>query len=424
MAIKILGRAIEWKRRRRCSVKSSEGREEQQIDRLNDDVWTNIFSFLGEPSNDSHRGENGEGKQKRKDLIELSQAKRLHSTLSAVCRRWRSVCNSNTVTIFGRINADLNVLPVAQVVSHVQWMIKNRVSLAALAFNADRGDILLLEKLLNHCDTSQLTFVHAHINIGSGHYSKWVSEAYARTIDRYDTRITLLEMCKSLGVPYSHSPQRLRQLHNAIALNCNKLCDLEVNVEFPQAAIGTTYRKFLLATGTTHRDYFSEALFSMDSIRRLKLSVQLTFGTSSIVEWMLENLVNLQELWISCPAIRFSFRWPKRIRIASKNLRSLNALGLSKDTWISGDLPKLEKLTCIGYGGIVPQFTNEQRKNVITTNGFQQRDNNHCFFAGQAKIPNIQIPPACKVVVHEISGDCITDAPHWLHQRFRNAPIW
>jgi hypothetical protein len=219
-------------------------------------------------------------------------------------------------------------------------MIQHKVSIGAFIFHAENGDIFFLEKLLNTCDTSKLTLVRANCfsplwkshQRQDAYISHWVSAVYTclenrRVIDLTGNEhwFTFQDMCKALGVPYSCSRPKLRQLHDTIALNCKNLSELKVNIDIPKK----TKRENL-------RDHLSGAFFSSDRMYRLDLRFSVSSGISSVLEATLENLMNPEELSISCS--RHSGH-DRRIHLASRKLRSLNVSGLAKGNWISGDLP-------------------------------------------------------------------------------------
>jgi hypothetical protein len=309
-------------------------------------------------------------------------------------------------------------------------MIKYKIQIGALIFRAHYGDVLFLEKLLSVCDTSKLTFVRALCNLCnmssasgvnrmsriSSYRSEWISEAYTYLegggiVDLCDDSewVTLQDMSRALGVPYSCSRPRLRQLHDAIGCHCENLSELEVNLDIPHNALSTDLR-----------DYLSEMLFSPDRKYKLHLHLSLDSGISKVLDVLLGNLVNLQELSISCRGTDS----PRRIRLVSKSLISLDATGIRKNTFISGDLPNLKTLMYNGFcNGIVPQFRVDREGREI-----DRRYDGHVrrvFLAGDARIHCLNVPRECEIIQMEIyseSGDA-RDPPPWMLESFLFAPL-
>lgn len=424
MTVGFRGSAIKWRKGQYLveSVAAQSKKLEQRMDQVDDNVWTNIFSYLVGPSSDGlfcHDSDQDHSPSKRishNDLIWVKDAQKIHSTLTAVCERWRSSCNNNMAAIFGLINANLDALPEAEVVPCMHWMIKRKVSLGALNFSAaDYGDFRFLEQLLNYCDTSNLKFMRARRRRHSDaneYHSCWISTAYefqkgGRTIDLTNgcSTDTYQNMCKVLDVPYPCSPPKLQQLHDAIAFNCKNVSELQINIDLPEKVMGNNIQDFL-----------SEALFSLESIRTLELSLDVIVGASSIIERILKKLVNLQHLSLSSP--RGNSSSPKRVHIASTRLRSLNVSNFGKEVFISGDLPKLKSFTHRLYNGIVPQFGHEQP--MVRFN----HDDQPYFHADQAIIYGLKIPSKCRVINYDVYSTVYDLSPAWRLRNFRNAPLF
>jgi hypothetical protein len=478
MTVDFRGHAMKW-RKTGYFLESPEARKqrltlERVMDQIRDKVWASIFSYLVGPSHDITLSENGHEAQDPRELISVDDAKHIHSTLISVCSRWRNTCDCNVAAIFGRMNADLDALPVAQVVPCMHWMIKHKVSIGALTFHADYGDILFLEKLLNACDTSKLTFLFAYIiatpkkshhmynDVGSNCSSQWICEASGATYDPLDLHewhafrnsdpnswVTLQQMCTKLSVPYSPSPPKVQQLHNTIASNCRNISQLHVNIERKDQAKRRDYwfdNDLSDDPETEDHDIVSESLFSLDRLRKLGLSLRFVPGASSVIERVLEKLDDLEELSISCTRLGVNptdcssmgdmmrsiydnahtdddVGRGTRVHIASKKVRVLNVSGLSDHHWISGDLPKLEKLIYGCFRGIVPKFTKEQSQTVVSINN--RRD--QYFFAGQASIQRMKLPPLCKVIAQGLHREVVIKSYHddfeGVYSSFCNAKL-
>jgi len=405
-------------------------KEQNTTHRINDDIWCTIFSFLVQPSQKKYTSPDimhrrayiyhnitgkGEG-------IWVKDAKLLHSKLTRVCNRWSNVCNNNMTMVFGHINANMDALPINQVVPHMNWMIKHNISIGSLVFHADYDDIPFLVKLLNTCKTSRLTILKARCttsySIGrlslSGNFrSEWICSAYTSKIeggivdltDPNDS-VSLRDMCRVLGVPFSGSRPKLRHLHDVIASNCTNLRELLVNIEVPSQT-----------NELDLRDHLSENLFSPNLKCKLHLRLSSCSGSrSAVLKIVLENLVNVEELSIGFSSEGERSYGPRKIRVASNYVRSLDVSGLGKNNYISGDLPNLKILICdcsFWGGGIIPQFNNvdeEQRcKDQIAS---------HCrFHAGQVRIHDLNIPPACEIVTDSLGS------ADWQLQQFIDAPL-
>lgn len=386
MTVGIRGTRMKWKKKHYLEQSPSAAKEdlEKVHLQLNDDLICAIFSFLVGPSHDINID---------KELVTILQAKRWHNTLTAVCTRWRKACNNNMDFVFGLLNVNLVRVRPYQVVGHIHWMIKHKVTIGSLNFEAEYGDILFLEKLLNACDTSKLTFVRAHIHeysmvydVGDDEYcSCWVSTAYTRYIDRTITLSKIRvrpvnQMSEVLRVPYSSSRPELRQLHDTIALNCKNISALDVNyndidMDEPKNDKGIW-------------DCVSKILFSMASVQKLKLHVEFYQGLSINIDWMVENLSNLQELSLSTPTLAADFS--RAIRIRSEKLISLNISEVGRFGYIKGDLPNLKTLVHLGpYSGIVPRKLNGRRGDHYIPSIFRARE---------ARIHGVNLPPECKVI--------------------------
>jgi hypothetical protein len=394
-------------------------------------VLVKIFGFLGS-SNDIVLDENGR-EQQRSQLPFVKDAGIVYSKLTRVNKTWRRVCNENAPLIFGRLNVNLDALPVKKIVTCIHWLCKHKFSIGSLIFKAELGDVLFLEQLLNKCDTSKLTFIRAYCQLVTRYnsnphrhnsHSQWVSEAYHHerehcleggVIDLCGDAyaVSLEAMSRAVDVPYCFPAPTQRQLHDTIAANCEKLFELEVSIAIPNARLNC-------------REYLSETLFSLNNIYRLEVSlgvVKSQFNSchfdGMIVTRMVENLEKIRELTIKgCEGSTGN----RQLFIASPTLTALNVSGLCKLSWISGALPRLETFSCKGgwYGnGTVPQFTAEQLKHVWYAkldNVKYSRQDFH-FYAGQATIRLLDVPPTCEFIM---SCGGAVDTP-WVLQNFLNA---
>lgn len=398
-------------------------RSQEQLLRLINDsgLLVKIFSFLG--SSNDFIDENGRERQ-TSQLLFVKDASIVYSKLTRVSKTWGRVCSENAPLIFGRLNVNLDALPVQKIVPCIHWLCKHKFSIGSLIFKSELGDVLFLEQLLNTCETSNLTFIRAYCqykynsDLRHHHNSQWVSEAYHHARDHCleggvidlcgDTGAVSLEaMSRAVDVPYCFPAPTQRRLHDAIAANCENLLELEVSITIPNARVNC-------------REYLSESIFSLNNIYRLDVSLGV-IGTSwvrdelhsdgMIVTRMIGNLNKLQELNIKSAG---SCTYMRQLLIASPTLTVLNVSGLCKASYISGTLPRLETFSCIGGGfgnGIVPQFTAEQLKHVWY-------DEQYChFYAGQATIGLLDVPPTCECIM--IGGG----APAWVLQNFLGARL-
>jgi hypothetical protein len=434
VAVREHGTVYKW-RKGQCSMTGTMRgiqRSQKQLLQVSDNVLATIFSFLGS-SHDSYNivlDENGR-EQQRHQLPFVKDAGIVYSKLTRVSKTWRRVCNENAPLIFGRLNVNLDALPVKKIVTCIHWLCKHKFSIGSLIFRAELGDVLFLEQLLNKCDTSKLTFIRAYCksvdafnryNYHDRPNSRWVSEAYHHenedlkgwVIDLCgDTGAVSLEaMSRAVDVPYCFPAPTQRQLHDTIAANCEKLLELEVSIAIPNAGINC-------------REYLSESLFSLKNIYRLEVSlgvVKSQFNSchfdGMIVTRMVENLEKIRELTIKgCEGSTGN----RQLFIASPTLTALNVSGLCKLSWISGALPRLETFSCKGgwYGnGTVPQFTAEQLQHVRYVeldNDEYSRQDCH-FYAGEATIPRLDVPPTCEFIM---SCGGAVDMP-WVIQNFLN----
>eukprot|EP00592_Proboscia_alata_P026641 CAMPEP_0194446980 /NCGR_PEP_ID=MMETSP0176-20130528/128748_1 /TAXON_ID=216777 /ORGANISM="Proboscia alata, Strain PI-D3" /LENGTH=524 /DNA_ID=CAMNT_0039273769 /DNA_START=92 /DNA_END=1664 /DNA_ORIENTATION=+ len=460
------GNALKW-RKGQWIVKPSEG---YNVHNINDDLWCNIFSFLVGPiKKKSDPSDLAASKNCLPTGVGVKDAKEFYSKISKVCKRWKNLCDSNMTVIFGHINANLDALLSSQVIPHMHWMIKHKVSIGILVFCADYGDIPFLVQLLDTCDTTRLTVVKARCNtiyIGSiihdGHVrtTLWISAVYTSKEERgvidltcsicrhtllkearcntiyigstiYDghvrstlwisaaytskkergvidltcsiCRLMLLkDMCDLVGVPYSRSHPKLRQLHDAIAYNCKNLSELLINLDIP----AETQKSDL-------RDHLSESLFSPDLRCKLHLSLSLPNGIiSPVMDIVLENLVNLELLSIGR---KISRGGPMKIRLNSKHLRSLDISQLMKLNFMCGNLPNLKTLRYFGglySGGFVPVFLDDEKEQrcidetetVDNYNGYnltQGRD--YHYRASEVRIHRLSIPPECEIIAKSLN---------------------
>jgi len=202
-------------------------------------------------------------------------------------------------------------------------------------------------------------------------------------------RATLADKCRALGLPYSSSRPKLKQLHDTIAFHCENLSELRVNIDIPEEAIKTK---------TDIQDHVSKTLFSPHcTYKKLDLKLSMEFGLSSVLEAVLENLVDLEELTIRCFCPQSGRQ--RRIHMASKKLRSLDVTNLPKGTWISGDLPNLTTLIYRGFmSGIAPRFIDGEEPEDAWSQSFTSVFHSRFRFrAGQVTIHNLNIPPACLI---------------------------
>ena len=409
--------------------------QEQLLRVINDSgLLVTIFSFLGS-SNDIVLDENGR-EQQRSRLLFVKDACIVYSKLAGVSKTWRRVCSENAPLIFGRLNVNLDALPVEKIVPCIHWLCKHKFAIGSLIFKAELGDVLFLEQLLNTCETSKLTFIRAYClynynsDLRHRHNSQWVSEAYHHARDhsleggvidlRGDTGAVSLEaMSRAVDVPYCFPAPTQRRLHDAIAANCENLLELEVSIAIPNARVNC-------------REYLSESIFSLNNIYRLDVSLGV-IGTSwvrdelhfdgMIVTRMIGNLDKLQELNIKSAG---NCTYTRRLLIASPTLTVLNVSGLCKGSYIAGALPKLETFSCMGgsYGnGIVPQFTAEQLNHVWYVKLDNVMFSDYChFYAGQATIRLLDVPPTCECIMTTRDARIGMDTP-WVLQRFLGARL-
>jgi|AntRauTorckE5430_2_1112549.scaffolds.fasta_scaffold03922_1 hypothetical protein len=412
------GNALKW-RKGQWIVKPSEG---YNVHNINDDLWCNIFSFLVGSIKTKSDPSDYAG-------VWVKDAKDFHLEISKVCKRWKNLCNSNMTAIFGHINANLDALLSSQVILHVHWMIKYKVSIGILVFCADYADILFLVKLLDTCDTTRLTVVKARCNtiyicdntsyIASNNRpirgSFWISDAYTAKEQREVIDLTsssyrhmaLKDICDLVGVPYSRSPMKLRQLHDAIAYNCKNLSELLINLDIP----AETQESDL-------RDHLSESLFSPDLKCKLHLSLSLPNGIiSPVMDIVLEKLVNLELLSISMERPDGSYSRSVKIRLDSKHLQSLDVSQLGQFNFICGNLPNLKSLRYKGgFSGFIPVFLNDEEDQRCID---QTVDFTYHYHASEVRIHSLSIPPECKIIAlaKPISK------PQWVLDVFSNARI-
>lgn len=405
------------------------------VDMLGDNLWCHVFEFLVDTPVRCAR------EQTPTNGIWVRDAQRCHSTLSGACKTWKRLCDAHVTTLFGCINANLDALRTSQVVPHVHWLIKHTAAMGALRFYSNYADIPFLVQLLNVCDTTQLSIVKARcatnyltaedgrlIENGSDmifgdpmrrfpaavNFSRWISEAHAAKVgagvidlsesDHYK-RVALRDMCRAINVPYSYWRPKVRDLHDAIASNCNNLSELLVNFDVPHKT----------TSSNLHR-YVSENLFSPDLKCKLHLSLSLSPGIqSSVLNKALEHAVNVKDLSIGCPR-NLNCR---RICLASKHLKSLDASSLDKNTFIAGNLPNLKTLIYGGQGGVAPVFLDAEEEQRCIDNSLYDHGSHRrtCrFLAGQVQIHGLNLPPECEMITHNLRInqwllDAVYDAP-------------
>jgi hypothetical protein len=401
--------------------------QKQLLQLINDSsLLVKVFSFLGS-SNDIVLDKNGR-EQQRSELLFVKDAGIVYSKLTRVSKTWRRVCNENAPLIFGRLNVNLDALPVEKIVPYIHWLCKHKFSIGSLIFKAELGDVLFLEQLLNTCETSKLTFIRAYCQsvdkfnryLHRRHNSRWVSEAYHHkreqgVIDLCGDAVTvsLEAMFRAVDVPYCFHFPTQRQLHDTIAANCENLLELEASIAIPNAVVNC-------------REFLSKSIFSLNNIYRLEVSLgvvksQLTsiHFDGMIVTRMVENLEKIRELTIKSGE---GSTVGRQLFIASPSLTILNVSGLTKSTFISGALPRLETFRYEGgdYGnGIVPQFTAEQLKHVwyVELVEYSQVYQDCHFHAGQATVLGLDVPPACEFIMRSRS----VVAMQWVLQNFLHA---
>jgi len=421
MTVQVANASIKW-RKGRYSVTSKTKREtsqaqqerKQQLLLQNDHLLAMVFSFLGS-SHDIVLDENGRDQTSHKELLWVKDAGIVYSKLTRVCRTWRKVCNERASFILGRLNVNLDALHISKVVPCIHWLCAHKISIGSLIFQAELGDVLFLEQLLNTCDTSKLTFVRAICDLVRGNYpieahyrSQWVTEAYLHERGSSEGVVidltggsggsldSLENMTRAIGLPYCFPAPTQRQLHDTIAANCQDLLHLEINITMPNAPVNC-------------REYLSASLFSLHLVHKLEVTVGVVGYENNgelnghfdgmIVTRIVENLDQLRELSVKSNG---SCMYGRRIHIASQTLNTLDVSRLSKQSYISGVLPNLTTLLYHAnvYGsGIVPEFNAGQLQHVRYVNRHNDEYERECrFYASQATIHRLDVPPTCEIV--------------------------
>jgi hypothetical protein len=142
----------------------------------------------------------------------------------------------------------------------IRWMFRYRIHLGSLGFDAELADIPLLCTILERCHADRLTKMNAWVNRNGMESS--VTSSLQMT-SRPKEVIDLVN--ENTVLPWMFPPKHctdLKDLHNLIAAKCPSLLDLGVSLTLP-------------ASTHVYTEYISQDLFSMSTIKVLRLSVGL-----------------------------------------------------------------------------------------------------------------------------------------------------
>ena len=380
---------------------------------LKEEVMVAIFRFLGSPDKKEPSSD------KVEELLWVRDAVKVHTQLASVCRSWREICNQDLSVMLGRLNANFDALATGTIIPVAQWLVKHKLVIGSLKFDAELEDLPLLVQVLTECDTTKLVTVRAYVDRSYRRWSykasEWISAAYhARAFQGHFVNLTngsqdISFECKAkyLGVPVCNMTQK--DFHDILASQCPNLATLSLTVSMP-----------VRQDQVRCSEYLSSALFSLSSITKLEVGLcghlsaaRGSWPINSMVFYkMIKNLTSLTKLSIKTSNSN-SFLHGRRFLILSPTLEILDCTGLGKHVWVSCECPKLERFKCDGaaYGnGTRPLFTADDLDNMDSFEESFVKDGDLKVNAGRVGFAGLDVPDTCECILRDF--DC--PDPDWI----------
>ena len=227
-----------------------------------------------------------------------------------------------------------------------------------------------------------------------------VREAMSVPLTR-NRRIIDLTVTEPVGEKIHAKAQK--SLHDAIAEHCPNLAELAVAVTLPSTSPG-------------YSEYISEAMFSMPSITKLKISLGYHGADPNaineprrmdglVITKLIRHLSGLRHLEIATSwssGVRLFYC--RRYHIASETLQSLKTIGLGKRVFVSCKCPNLSQFICDGSlhgNGTRPLLSSEQ---YATISRHINEEEKLVVPFGAFFVPNFEAPDTCEMMLENFNA--------------------
>ena len=366
---------------------------------LPDEARRHIFSFLvGEPETQQMEMII-KGQKHQSHSWDLWRVGNIQALLRSVSREWKILFDEAMPQWLGLLDANLDRYWKASERKKVlDWLIRTKVRLGSLSFNVALFELLFIRDLLEACDTTHLFKMRAYLNVGrclkmSSH--QYETLVIPDLIDLCDNAVLGELPSEPLVVVYANH-QKI--LHDSIAKNCPNLAVLSLTLTLPPLS-------------SRDAPYISNDLFSMPSIRKLKISLgyhdyfkgwrigSVEARDTSIFTKLIKKLDNIRELEIATneSSARSShlLQPSTTYDIESTSLQSLGTFGLWKGIFVSCHCPQLQYFCCNGsfYGNGV----RKPPEGFATDDIIEQREDRVVVRHSVENFPSFRVPRSCRM---------------------------